>query len=561
MLLKVPYLLFVIILRFPNSGSVQYKKSTVLISVLVRNKQHTLPYFLSNLERINYPKDRISLWIRSDHNSDESIKILNIWINSVTNQYHSIYTEFEDDDKTYMGELGVAHWTDDRFEHLMNVRTEALNFARKIWADYIWSVDADVFIQNPDTLNYLISKNVTIVAPMLQSEGLYSNFWFGMTEDYYYMRTKEYQPIVQRKNISCYSVPMVHSCVLIDLRKDESDYLTYKSSEIENYNGPEDDIIVFALSAMKNGVAMYICNEHLFGYITVPLEENDDIDMDIEHLLNIKIEALNQDSALYVKDDLETFVKQPKKDKLFFDKILMINLKRRPDRRERMEKCFDELGLEVEVFEAVDGKLLNQTFLETLTFMPEFKDPYHKRSMKLGEIGCFLSHYNIWNQIVANNYEITFVLEDDIRFESFFISRLIKVMEEVLKFPNWDLVYLGRKRLQDKDEPWVKGTQFLVEPSYSYWTIGYVLSLNGAKKLIDAKPLTKLVPVDEYLPILFNKHPRDNWKNYYPERNLIAFSAAPLLIYPTHYTGEEGYISDTEDSIIISDNIIYKDDL
>ena len=32
-----------------------------------------------------------------------------------------------------------------------------------------------------------------------------------------------------------------------------------------------------------------------------------------------------------------------------------------------------------------------------------------------------------------------------------------------------------------------------------------------------------------------------------------AFSIAPLLVYPTHYTGEAGYISDTESSEIVPD--------
>lgn len=30
-----------------------------------------------------------------------------------------------------------------------------------------------------------------------------------------------------------------------------------------------------------------------------------------------------------------------------------------------------------------------------------------------------------------------------------------------------------------------------------------------------------------------------------------ALSAAPLLVHPTHYTGQEGYISDTEDSALV----------
>ena len=34
----------------------------VFVSVLLTNSLHTLPNFLGYLERLDYPKDRISLW-------------------------------------------------------------------------------------------------------------------------------------------------------------------------------------------------------------------------------------------------------------------------------------------------------------------------------------------------------------------------------------------------------------------------------------------------------------------------------------------------------------------
>ena len=40
----------------------------VMVNPQVRNKAHTLPYFLSLLEQLQYPKDRIILHIRSDLN-------------------------------------------------------------------------------------------------------------------------------------------------------------------------------------------------------------------------------------------------------------------------------------------------------------------------------------------------------------------------------------------------------------------------------------------------------------------------------------------------------------
>lgn len=57
-----------------------------------------------------------------------------------------------------------------------------------------------------------------------------------------------------------------------------------------------------------------------------------------------------------------------------------------------------------------------------------------------------------------------------------------------------------------------------------------------------------MLPIDEFLPIMFDQHVNDTWKLHFAERNLQAWSAEPLLIFPTHYVGDEGYVSDTEDS-------------
>lgn len=43
----------------------------------------------------------------------------------------------------------------------------------------------------------------------------------------------------------------------------------------------------------------------------------------------------------------------------------------------------------------------------------------------------------------------------------------------------------------------------------------------------------------------------ETWKAHFPNRNLEAYSSAPLLVHPTHYTGQDGYISDTEDSDLV----------
>ena len=224
-----------------------------------------------------------------------------------------------------------------------------------------------------------------------------------------------------------------------------------------------------------------------------------------------------------------------------------------------MEATMKELGLDFKYFEAIDGKTLTDEILIEMgiTLLPEYSDPYHKRRMTMGEIGCFMSHFKIWQQMVEQNQPEVLILEDDIRFEPYFMERADEIMQEARTIGGWDLIYFGRKRLQE-NEIFLKGSDNFVLVSYTYWTLGYVITLEGAKKLLASEPLTRMLPVDEYLPIMFDQHPNDTWKLKYENRNLKAWSVNPLILFPTHYTGEDGYISDTEDSKLIQLELLEK---
>ncbi|XP_032689727.1 glycosyltransferase 25 family member isoform X2 [Odontomachus brunneus] len=419
-------------------------------------------------------------------------------------------------------------------------------------------LDADVFLTNSNTLRNLVLKGETVVAPLLKSDGMYSNFWAGITAEHYYVRTDQYEPILYREETGCHDVPMIHTAVLIDLRRHDSEHLTYKAEKLISYDGPVDDIITFAIGANKSNVPLFVCNDEIYGFVMVPLESDETIAEDMQRLTNTKVEILAYSDHLPLSEDLKQFVTYPEKDTLSLDHIYMINLLRRPERRKRMQRLFKELGIQAETIDAVDGRTLNESILEEwgVKPMPDYADPYHKRPMTMGEIGCFLSHYIIWQKVLEYGYKNVMVLEDDVRFEPFFRQKVHYVLTELSDIDTeWDLVYLGRKRLMESAESRIQGSKFLVRAAYSYWTLGYILSDSGAKKLVDAMPLGKLVPVDEYLPILSNAHPKEQWAAQFPIRDLIILSTNPLLVHPTHYTGEDGYISDTEDSKLIQDNV------
>ena len=65
---------------------------------------------------------------------------------------------------------------------------------------------------------------------------------------------------------------------------------------------------------------------------------------------------------------------------------------------------------------AVDGLEMDAAYLKEhgIAMLPGFSEPYHGRPLKLGEIGCFMSHYNIWQ---VNTIKLCY----------FYISRLFPI--------------------------------------------------------------------------------------------------------------------------------------
>ncbi|KAH7977462.1 hypothetical protein HPB49_001746 [Dermacentor silvarum] len=288
---------------------------TVLIAVILRNKAHVLPYFFGYLEQQSYPKSRISLWIYTDHNVDQTPEMVDTWAEAVSSEYHNVNVTSEDGDAFFPDEEGSQKWTAQRYWHVIRLREEAIQVARTLWADFILFLDGDALLSNPKTIQDLVEENRTIIAPMLDSRSAYSNFWCGMNEKGYYERTDEYMPILEKEKVGVFPVVMVHSATLINLNHADSRKLTYHPEKLEGYTGPIDDVITFAHSAK--------------------------FAVDGEPLL--------------ISPALQSFMVPLRKDTLGFDQVYLINLERRPERRKRMEYCFEELGVAFKFIAAVDG--------------------------------------------------------------------------------------------------------------------------------------------------------------------------------------------------------------
>ncbi|KAM6902368.1 procollagen galactosyltransferase 2 [Xenentodon cancila] len=543
--------------KYPEESKMQ--APTVVIAIIARNAAHSLPYYLGALERLNYPKDRVSVWAATDHNLDNTTAVLKEWLTAMQRFYHYVEWRPMDQPTSYAGEFGPKHWPNSRYEYVMKLKQAALNFARKRWADYILYADTDNILTNPETLNLMIAENKSVIAPMLDSQGAYSNFWCGITPQGYYRRTAEYFPTRHRQRLGCFPVPMVHSTLLLDLRKEGMKKLAFYPPH-KDYSWPYDDIIVFAFSCRSAAIQMYLCNKERYGYLNVPAKPHHTLEDDRLNFVHVHLESTIDGPPMRPSSFVHMFPKQ--RDLMGFDEIYLINLRRRQDRRDRMLFSLNELEIDVKVVDAVDGNALNSSDIKILgvDLLPGYYDPFSGRTLTKGEVGCFLSHFYIWKEIVDMQMDKALIFEDDVRFQANFKRRVLRLMEEVEQVElDWDIIYLGRKQVNPGNEEPVEDVRNLVVADYSYWTLSYAISQQGAQKMLNAEPLSKMLPVDEFLPIMYDKHPNEDYKSQFLNRNLQAFSVRPLLVEPCHYAGDPEWVSDTETSTLWDDDSVRTD--
>ncbi|MDO6686755.1 MULTISPECIES: glycosyltransferase family 25 protein [unclassified Agarivorans] len=181
-------------------------------------------------------------------------------------------------------------------------------------------------------------------------------------------------------------------------------------------------------------------------------------------------------------------------------KIFVISLKRSVVRREEISLRLNELGLDFEIFDAVDGSehqhpLFKHFDQETALWRSGI-------GINNGELGCFASHFSLWLQCIEMNEPII-VLEDDAVLPDDFASWLPEFSKLI---PRYEFLKIGRGlRLRSL---WVAG-KYITEQQvgerhivkymrHSECAHAYVLSPTAAKRFVE-NGQTWLWPVDDYM--------------------------------------------------------------
>jgi tetratricopeptide (TPR) repeat protein len=232
----------------------------VLVAVLAKQKEEMLPLYLDCIEALDYPKSSISLYLRTNNNTDRTAEILRSWLDRVQSLYFDV--EFDDSDvDDQVQNYGIHEWNATRFRVLGRIRNKSMARALEKSCDYYFVVDVDNFIR-PATLRELVALDLPVVAPLLRvlnPHKIYSNYHANVDSNGYYKECDQYMWILNRWIRGVIEVPVVHTTYLV--RADIIPMLSYDD------NSARYEYVIFSDSARKAGVSQYIDNRQVYGYI------------------------------------------------------------------------------------------------------------------------------------------------------------------------------------------------------------------------------------------------------------------------------------------------------
>ena len=220
----------------------------------------------------------------------------------------------------------------------------------------------------------------------------------------------------------------------------------------------------------------------------------------------------------------------------YINKTVVIHMRDRKDRLKLLKKRTSSIKFKngkslfdyIYLFEAIDGSTIK--WFSKKIHQNKYKLSYHwnvdpvwgmgkaleKNPTILcsaAETGIVFSHYRIWKDIVKHKTPVTLILEDDVKFSPNFQEKIKNIFEDELP-PKWDMLYLSSLPTEAgfKWEPHSENISRL--HNGVWWMSGYVLTYEGAKKLLNNLPI--IGPVDVWINYQF-----DDLKTYISRTNLI----------------------------------------
>lgn len=198
----------------------------------------------------------------------------------------------------------------------------------------------------------------------------------------------------------------------------------------------------------------------------------------------------------------------------------------------------DKKEIDIVKYNRVDKDRLSDDYIKSVA------TPSCRYMCSRNMVSNWLTHHSLWKDIVKNKETNVLVVEDNVHLVKNFADSLQEYWKEVPA--GWDMIYLGC--MGSCDESSIKDTYyklnsrenipvtkdgkkmfFVMEPGYPLGLYSYLLSYNGAKKLIENPDINKVdFRLDEFIA-----------KDMIDSGNFKAYFMKPALIVPKTLPGVE----------------------
>lgn len=169
--------------------------------------------------------------------------------------------------------------------------------------------------------------------------------------------------------------------------------------------------------------------------------------------------------------------------------IYYINMDKSKDRKKHMILQLKKQGLDGIRQKGIDGKKLNLD--NHKFFLKNFKDHFRKRPDRIGHLGCFFSHLEIYKKFLNSNKQYCLVLEDDTSFLSNNFKNILNNTINKFSTKRWDIILFGYHIDQDWNKKHKENNRELYLKDNVIHNINYFTGLHCY--LINRKTAMKLL--------------------------------------------------------------------
>jgi hypothetical protein len=208
--------------------------------------------------------------------------------------------------------------------------------------------------------------------------------------------------------------------------------------------------------------------------------------------LIIQLEPLDLCTRVIIKKQIITPINNLELKPISWDKIFVINLPRRTDRKKQMEEFFLSTKINTSQYEFIDA--FDGSDIEIQTQYQEKKNSNPSNPIITpGHFACLLSHLKAIELAKSRGYKQVMILEDDVNTNELDLISKLKSIE----LPYYDLLYLGgimsKKKHFTTNWIFTKGTNIMGAYAYILSSSVFDIVLEGLKNL------------DEYIDFFYLK--------------------------------------------------------